>query len=51
MSQIGVEILPLTERNSRLPLGLYESKSNKGIKSEDKLDAVSNDYKRTKETA
>ena len=52
MSWIGVETSLLTERKSRLLLGLTQKKLFfKGIQSEDKLDGVSNDNKRTKETA
>jgi hypothetical protein len=51
MSQIGVETLSLTERKADFFWVLYEKKRDKGIQSEDKLDAVNNDYKRTEETA
>jgi hypothetical protein len=50
MRQIGVETLPLTERKADFFWVLYESKSDKGIKSEDKLDGVKYDNKRTEET-
>lgn len=42
---------PLTERKADFFWVLYERNSHKGIKSEDKLDGVSNDNKRTEETA
>jgi hypothetical protein len=51
MSQIGVETLPLTERKADFFWVLYERNLDKGIKSEDKLDGVNNDNKRTEETA
>ena len=50
MRQIGVETLPLTERKADFFWVLYESKPDKGIKSEDKLDDVNYDNKRTEET-
>jgi hypothetical protein len=42
--------LPLTERKANLFWVLYERQNVKETKSEDKLDADSNVYKRTKET-
>lgn len=51
MDLIGVVTLLLTERKSRLLLGLVRKKQILGIKSEDKLDGVSSDNKRTEETA
>jgi hypothetical protein len=51
MSWIGVETSPLTERKADFLWVLYERNSHKGITSEDKLDGVSNDNKRTKEAA
>lgn len=51
MNQIEVQDLPLTERKANLFWVLYERQNVKETKSEDKLDADSNVYKRTKETA
>ena len=42
--------MPLTEREANLFWVLYERQNVKETKSEDKLDADSNVYKRTKET-
>jgi hypothetical protein len=50
MSQIEVENLPLNESLADFILVLYERQNVKETKSEDKLDADSNVYKRTKET-
>ena len=50
MNQIEVQNLPLTERKADLFWVLYERQNVKETKSEDKLDADSNVYKRTKET-
>ena len=46
----GCKITP-DRKGSRLLLGLIRKKQILGIKSEDKLDGVSNDNKRTEETA
>ena len=51
MDSIGVVTLLLTEREAKFFWVLYERNSHKGITSEDKLDGVSNDNKRTKEAA
>ena len=51
MDSIGVVTWLLTERKANFFWVLYESNKNLGIKSEDKLDGVSNDNKRTKEAA
>ena len=51
MNQIGVETSLLTERKADFLWVLYGSTPNKGIKSEDKLDGVVIDNKRTEETA
>ncbi len=51
MDLIGVVTSLLTERKSRLLLGLVRKKQILGIKSEDKLDGVSSDNKQTEETA
>ncbi|GAC1470625.1 MAG: hypothetical protein NVS2B14_16130 [Chamaesiphon sp.] len=51
MDSIGVVTLLLTEREANFFWVLYERNKNLGIKSEDKLDGVSNDNKRTEETA
>jgi hypothetical protein len=51
MDSIGVVTLLLTEREANFFWVLYERKRNPGIKSEDKLDGVSNGNKRTEETA
>jgi hypothetical protein len=51
MDEIEVQNLPLTERKSRLTLGLMRMKLNKETKSKDKLDGVRKYNKRTKETA
>ncbi len=50
MSQIRIETSSLTERKADFLWVLHGKKRDKGIKSKDKLDAVNNDYKRTKET-
>jgi hypothetical protein len=50
MNRIGVETLPMTERKADFFWVLYERNFHKGIKSEDKLDGVISDNKRTKET-
>ena len=49
MNQIGVETLLLTERKADFFWVLYER--DKTWESKDKLDGVSNDNKRTEETA
>ncbi|MEY3869595.1 MAG: hypothetical protein RLZZ338_3486 [Cyanobacteriota bacterium] len=41
--------MPLTERNSRLALGLIRKRPNKETESEDKLDVAIKCNKRTKE--
>ena len=51
MGWIEVGTSPLTERKADFFWVLYERNSHKGIESEDKLDGVSNDNKRTKEKA
>lgn len=51
MDSIGVVTLFLTEREANFFWVLYERNKNLGIKSEDKLDGVSNGNKRTEETA
>jgi hypothetical protein len=51
MDSIGVETSLLTERKADFFRVLYEKKQDSGIKSKDKLDGVSNDNKRTEETA
>jgi hypothetical protein len=51
MEWIEVVRSPLTERKADFFWVLYERNSYKGIKSEDKLDGVTNDNKRTKEKA
>lgn len=51
MSQIGVETSLLTERKADFFWVLYGRKSDKGIESQDKLDGVITDNKRTEETA
>ncbi len=51
MDSIGVVTSLLTERKANFFWVLYESNKNLGIKSEDKLDGVSNGNKRTEETA
>lgn len=40
MGEIEVQDLPLTERNSRLTLGLMRKKPSKETKSKDKLDGI-----------
>jgi hypothetical protein len=50
MNQIEVQDLPLPERKANLFWVLHERHNVKETKSEDKLDADSNVYKRTKET-
>jgi hypothetical protein len=50
MDSIGVVTLLLTEREANFFWVLYERKRNPGVKSEDKLDGVSNGNKRTEET-
>ena len=51
MDSIGVVTLLLTEREANFFWVLYERNKTLGIKSEDKLDGVSNDNKQTEETA
>jgi hypothetical protein len=51
MSQIGNETSSLNESLADFPLGLIRKKPDKGIQSEDKLDGVITDNKRTEETA
>jgi hypothetical protein len=49
MGKIGIQNLSLTERNSRLLLGLMSKKLDKETESEDKLDVVHQYNKRTEE--
>ena len=49
MNEIGNNST-LTERNSRLTLGLMRKKPNKETKSKDKLDGIRQYDKRTEET-
>ncbi len=51
MGGIGVQDLPLTERNSRLTFGLMRKRPIEETKFEDKLDVEVKLNKRTEETA